>query len=109
MPYSGLKIVETSILYNYSVQSKLEFSQDITEESNAKKVELAGYKIHAGPEQLRKPRTVRIGAVQHKIVLSTTAPVAEQVNGVVNSTQTLSCQIFRSCSGGGGGGGVAEN
>jgi beta-ureidopropionase len=65
-----------------SLESELEFSQDVTEEANAKKVDLAGYKIHAGPEQLRQPRIVRIGAVQNKIVLSTTAPVAEQVSCV---------------------------
>jgi beta-ureidopropionase len=75
---------------NCSLNSKLEFSQEVIEEANAKKVELAGYKIHAGPEQLRKPRIVRIGAVQNKIVLSTTAPVAEQVNcAVINADVSL--------------------
>ena len=63
----------------YFSLSNLEFSQDVSEEANAKNVELAGYKIHASPEELRKPRIVRIGAVQNKIVLPTTAPVAEQV------------------------------
>jgi hypothetical protein len=78
-----------------SLESELEFSQDVTEEANAKKVDLAGYKIHAGPEQLRQPRIVRIGAVQNKIVLSTTAPVAEQVSSsvrVVNNFLVYNCQ-----------------
>ena len=62
--------------------SKLEFSREIIEEASAKKVELAGYKINASPEQLRKPRIIRIGAVQNKIVSSTTAPVAEQLQAI---------------------------
>ena len=58
----------------------MEFSQDIIEEAKSKDIELAGYKICAGLEQLRKPRIVRIGAIQNKIILPTTAPIAEQVN-----------------------------
>ena len=42
--------------------------------------ELVGYSISAKPEQLRPPRIVRIGVVQNKIVLPTSAPVKDQVN-----------------------------
>ena len=77
-----------SYVCNYYLESKLEFSREIIEEANIKKVELAGYKISASPEQLRKPRIVRIGAVQNKIVLSTTAPVVEQVNCAVNNARS---------------------
>lgn len=42
--------------------------------------ELAGYKFDVQEEQLRKPRIVRIGAVQNKIVLPTSTPLANQVN-----------------------------
>lgn len=45
-----------------------------------KDFELAGYKFAAQEEQLRKPRIVRIGAVQNKIVLPTSAPLANQVS-----------------------------
>lgn len=75
-------------------QSKLEFPKEIVEEAANKKVELAGYKIHAGPEQLRKPRIVRIGAVQHKIILPTTAPIAEQVSGAPMLTHGCSQHEF---------------
>lgn len=44
-----------------------------------KDFELAGYRYSPAPESTRKPRVVRIGLVQNKIVLPTTAPVAEQV------------------------------
>lgn len=59
--------------------SKLEFGRDVTELAKEKKVEVAGYKIAASVEQLRQPRVIRIGAVQNKIVLRTSTPVAEQV------------------------------
>lgn len=40
--------------------------------------QVAGYVIKAQEEQLRRPRKVKIAAIQNKIVLPTTAPVAEQ-------------------------------
>jgi len=49
----------------------------LAEEGN---FELAGYKFDVKEEQLRRPRIVRIGAVQNKIVLPTSAPLANQVN-----------------------------
>ena len=38
----------------------------------------AGYRVPAAAEQLRKPRVVRIGAVQNSVALPTTAPFADQ-------------------------------
>ncbi|KAL0186835.1 hypothetical protein M9458_018505, partial [Cirrhinus mrigala] len=40
--------------------------------------DLKGYVFEASPEQLRQPRTVRVGLIQNKIVLPTDAPVFEQ-------------------------------
>lgn len=40
--------------------------------------DLQAYRFDASPEQLRAPRIVRIGLVQHGIVEPTTAPYAEQ-------------------------------
>lgn len=45
-----------------------------------KEFDLKGYVFEATPEQLRPPRTVRLGLIQNKIVLPTDAPVLEQVN-----------------------------
>lgn len=39
--------------------------------------EIKSYKIGAKNEELRTPRIVRIGAIQHAIKAPTTAPVAE--------------------------------
>lgn len=41
--------------------------------------ELKGCKFDAVQEQLRPPRRVRVGLIQHHIVLPTDAPVLEQV------------------------------
>lgn len=41
--------------------------------------ELKGCKFDAAQEQLRPPRRVRVGLIQHHIVLPTDAPVLDQV------------------------------
>lgn len=40
--------------------------------------EVKGYAFYAQPEDLRKPRMVRVAAVQNKIVAATTEPVHVQ-------------------------------
>lgn len=42
--------------------------------------ELQGYGFEAAPEQLRRPRIVRVGLVQNKIPLPTDTAVAVQVH-----------------------------
>lgn len=42
--------------------------------------ELKGYKFDAVQEQLRPPRRIRVGLIQHHIVLPTDAPVLDQVS-----------------------------
>ncbi|KAK7146168.1 hypothetical protein R3I93_013800 [Phoxinus phoxinus] len=44
--------------------------------------DLKGYVFEASPEQLRPPRTVRVGLIQNKIVLPTDAPVLEQITAL---------------------------
>ena len=60
-------------------RSELALPDAAVERAKNKDFELAGYRYSAAPESTRKPRVVRIGLVQNKIVLPTTAPVAEQV------------------------------
>uniref|UniRef100_A0A7E4UUN6 Beta-ureidopropionase n=1 Tax=Panagrellus redivivus TaxID=6233 RepID=A0A7E4UUN6_PANRE len=50
--------------------------------ANDNNFQLQGYVIKAAPEQLRRPRHVRIAAIQNKIVLPTTAPVAHQRDAI---------------------------
>lgn len=40
--------------------------------------DVRAFQVDAAAEQLRKPRVVRIGAIQHASVLPTTAPFSEQ-------------------------------
>jgi beta-ureidopropionase len=65
------------ILYGKPVE-KLDLPPDALQSAAEKDFEMAGYMFSAAPEQERDPRVVRIGLVQNKIVLPTTAPVAEQ-------------------------------
>ncbi|XP_062506815.1 beta-ureidopropionase-like [Corticium candelabrum] len=65
------------ILYGKPVE-KLEFPADASHSADTKGFELAGYRFSAAVEQERDPRIVRVGLVQNRIVLPTTAPVAEQ-------------------------------
>lgn len=41
--------------------------------------ELKGYAFEAAQEQLRPPRRVRVGLIQHRIVAPTDDPVLDQV------------------------------
>eukprot|EP00058_Branchiostoma_floridae_P009320 XP_002594808.1 hypothetical protein BRAFLDRAFT_269635 [Branchiostoma floridae] len=66
------------VLYGSSF-SKLNLPAEAVKLANERKFELAGYGMQAVPEQLRPARLVRVGAVQNKIVLPTSAPIAEQV------------------------------
>ncbi|XP_044054105.1 beta-ureidopropionase isoform X2 [Siniperca chuatsi] len=44
--------------------------------------ELKGYRYEAAQEQLRPPRRIRVGLIQHRIVLPTDAPVLDQINAM---------------------------
>ncbi len=50
--------------------------------ANNKSFEIKGFVFSAQNEELRKPRIVRIGIIQNKIVLPTTAPLADQRNAI---------------------------
>lgn len=64
----------------FFLDSKLELPEAALKLADKGNFELAGYKFDVKEEQLRRPRIVRIGAVQNKIVLPTSAPLANQVN-----------------------------
>lgn len=59
--------------------SELTLPDAAVKKAKDKDFELAGYCYNASPEGSRKPRVVRIGLVQNKILLPTSAPLAEQV------------------------------
>ena len=61
------------------MDSKLELPEEAFKMAAQGNFELAGYKFDVQEEQMRRPRIVRIGAVQNKIVLPTSSPLANQV------------------------------
>ncbi|XP_068680494.1 beta-ureidopropionase-like [Montipora foliosa] len=69
------------ILYGKPV-SKLELASEALSLAEERNFELAGYKFGVQEEQLRKPRIVRVGAVQNKIILPTNAPLANQLSAL---------------------------
>lgn len=56
----------------------LDLSADVFEYAKSKDFEVKAYKFEAQAEELRAPRLVRVGIIQNKMVLPTTAPVADQ-------------------------------
>lgn len=52
---------------------------DAIKEAEEKDFEIQGFGFDAQCEEVRPQRNVRVGAIQNKILLPTTAPVTEQV------------------------------
>ncbi|TRZ02217.1 hypothetical protein DNTS_030442 [Danionella cerebrum] len=61
---------------------KLKLPQGAIDAAVEQDFDLKGYVFEASPEQLRPPRTVRVGLIQNKIVLLTDAPVLEQITAL---------------------------
>lgn len=51
--------------------------------------EIKGYRFSAKTEQTRKPRLVRVGAIQNSIVLSTTEPIDKQREAIWKKITTI--------------------
>uniref|UniRef100_A0A672S2F9 Beta-ureidopropionase-like n=1 Tax=Sinocyclocheilus grahami TaxID=75366 RepID=A0A672S2F9_SINGR len=62
--------------------TKLNLPQSALDAAEEQDFDLKGYVFEASPEQLRPPRTVRVGLIQNKIVLPTDAPVLEQITAL---------------------------
>uniref|UniRef100_A0A8C6WZ08 Beta-ureidopropionase n=1 Tax=Neogobius melanostomus TaxID=47308 RepID=A0A8C6WZ08_9GOBI len=61
---------------------KLDLPSCAVESASEREFELKGFRFEASPEQLRAPRVIRVGLVQHHTVLPTDAPVLEQINAM---------------------------
>lgn len=57
---------------------QLSLSNDLLEASMSNGFEIKGFQIKALEEQCRRPRRVRVAAIQNKIVLPTSAPIIQQ-------------------------------
>lgn len=62
----------------------LEISTEAKDLAEKHDFEIQGYKFEAKSEDLRQPRVVRIGAVQNRIVASTSSSIKEQRDAIHN-------------------------
>ena len=67
------------IIVVYLFFRKLELPKNALSEADQKDFEVQGYGFDATKEDTRASRVVRVGLIQNKIVLPTTAPISEQV------------------------------
>lgn len=77
------------ILNIFEFFRKLEFSEGVLAEATSKNLELKGYFFDALPEDLRAPRLVRVGLVQHAIAEPTTAPISRQREAIHNRIREI--------------------
>ena len=62
---------------------KLDLPSSVGEAASKHDFEVAGHAFEALPESLRPPRIVRVGLIQHQIVLPTTADVKDQRDAIL--------------------------
>ncbi|XP_014388858.1 PREDICTED: beta-ureidopropionase [Myotis brandtii] len=80
LPPADLREVKR-LLYGKETR-KLDLPNQALESAAEGDFELQGYAFEAAEEQLRGPRTVRVGLVQNRIPLPADAPVAKQVSAL---------------------------
>ncbi|XP_034104607.1 beta-ureidopropionase [Drosophila albomicans] len=88
LPAEELKEVKR-ILYGVEKEQTLELPASSLTTAKENGFEIKGYRFTARPEELRKPRLVRVGAIQNSIALPTTAPIAEQREGIWKKVKAM--------------------
>ncbi|EDW82829.1 uncharacterized protein Dwil_GK10205 [Drosophila willistoni] len=88
LPPAELKEVKR-ILYGLEEEQILEIPASATDLAKEHDFEIKGYRFNARPEQTRRPRLVRVGAIQNSIVLSTTEPIERQREAIWNKVKTM--------------------
>ncbi|XP_031622262.1 beta-ureidopropionase [Contarinia nasturtii] len=82
LPEAELKEVKR-ILYGRSDDNELKLEPKTLDIAQKNNFEVKAYSFDAKSEELRKPRIVRVAAVQHSIVLSTTEKIGAQRDAIV--------------------------
>jgi hypothetical protein len=80
LPEDKLREVQR-LLHGYNGGKPVEalaLGEALRQHASQQQFDLQAYSIAAAPEQLREPRVVRLGLIQNKVVLPTTAPYAAQ-------------------------------
>ncbi|KAH8297159.1 hypothetical protein KR044_005564 [Drosophila immigrans] len=88
LPAEELKEVKR-ILYGVEKDQTLELPASALTTAKEHGFEIKGYRFTARPEELRKPRLVRVGAIQNSIALPTTAPIGEQREGIWKKVKAM--------------------
>ena len=77
--------------YSMCPDRKLDLPACAVDAASKRGFELKGYGFDAALEQLRPPRRIRVGLVQHHIVLPTSASVLDQVRTQIKN-KTTTCR-----------------
>jgi beta-ureidopropionase len=88
------------ILYG-DLPQVLPIPDDVLNTAAARDFEVASYKFHAAPEQRRKPRLVKVGVIQNRIVKPTTDPVdvqfkalCDRIEEMVHAAGKMGCNVL---------------
>ena len=80
LPFGVEQLSTTIFDYAFCNYRKLELPKSALNEADQKDFEVQGYGFDADKEELRSARVVRVGLIQNKILIPTTAPISEQVS-----------------------------
>ncbi|KAH9395995.1 Beta-ureidopropionase [Tyrophagus putrescentiae] len=80
IPCNELKKIK-QLLYGEKTKS-IQFDEKLVALSKTQNVELRGFKFACAKEQTRVARIIRVGLIQHQIVLPVTAPILNQQNAI---------------------------
>lgn len=88
-PFAGSLILVLAVCFR-----ALDIPEDVKALAQERDFELIAYGFDAAGESLRAPRTVRIGAIQNKIVLPTMASIPDQVRPDERARQSACANSF---------------
>ncbi|XP_050669922.1 uncharacterized protein LOC126968819 [Leptidea sinapis] len=75
--------------FNRIYYGKKHHSVLVLDSTNELDFEIAGYSLPAEKEQLRQPRIVRLGLIQHSIVLTTDSPIIDQRQAIFDKVRNI--------------------
>lgn len=77
------------IYYGREDHAELTLQKETLLRSNQQQLQVSAYAFHASREQERKPRIVKIGLIQHSIVLPTSEPIRKQREAIFNKVRNI--------------------
>ncbi|KAI5651532.1 carbon-nitrogen hydrolase domain-containing protein [Phthorimaea operculella] len=77
------------LYYGREDHCELKLKDTTISASNKFNFQVAGYSFDAAKEEVRKPRKVKIGLIQHSIVLPTDQPIEDQREAILEKVQRI--------------------